>query len=97
MIGGFALCILFGYAFSWIFAFVALSTNSAEGAQALGFMLIFPLTFASSAFVPPESMPAVVQWFAERTRFRTVVDAPRAVGRRAGGERRGRRSPGASA
>ena len=44
VIGGFGLCILFGYAFSWIFAFVALSTNSAEGAQALGFILIFPLT-----------------------------------------------------
>ena len=83
VIGGFALCILFGYAFSWIFAFVALSTNSAEGAQALGFMLIFPLTFASSAFVPPESMPSCAR---DVRRDQPVLDrggrAARAVGRR---------------
>jgi ABC transporter DrrB family efflux protein len=79
VIAGFALCILFGYAFSWIFAFVALSTNSAEGAQALGFMLIFPLTFASSAFVPPESMPSWLEAFAEANPFSTVVDALRAL------------------
>ena len=79
VIAGFALCILFGYAFSWIFAFVALSTSSAEGAQALGFMLIFPLTFASSAFVPPESMPSWLEAFAEANPFSTVVDALRAL------------------
>ena len=79
VIGGFGLCILFGYAFSWIFAFVALSTNSAEGAQALGFILIFPLSFASSAFVPPESMPSAIQAFAEANPFSTVVDALRAL------------------
>jgi ABC transporter DrrB family efflux protein len=79
VIAGFGLCILFGYAFSWIFAFVALSTSSAEGAQALGFMLIFPLTFASSAFVPPESMPSWLEAFAEANPFSTVVDALRAL------------------
>jgi ABC transporter DrrB family efflux protein len=79
VIGGFALCILFGYAFSWIFAFVALSTTSAEGAQALGFILIFPLSFASSAFVPPESMPSAIETFAEINPFSTVVDALRAL------------------
>jgi ABC transporter DrrB family efflux protein len=76
---GFALLLLFGYAFSWIFAFIALSSSSAEGAQALGFMLIFPLTFASSAFVPPESMPAAIEWFAEINPFSTIVDATRAL------------------
>jgi ABC transporter DrrB family efflux protein len=79
VVAGFGLCILFGYAFSWIFAFVALSTNSAEGAQALGFMVIFPLTFASSAFVPPESMPSAVEAFAKANPFSTVVDALRAL------------------
>jgi ABC-type multidrug transport system permease subunit len=79
VIGGFALCILFGYAFSWIFAFVALSTTSAEGAQALGFILIFPLSFASSAFVPPESMPAAVEAFAKVNPISTIVDATRAL------------------
>jgi ABC transporter DrrB family efflux protein len=79
VVAGFGLCLLFGYAFSWIFAFIALSSNSAEGAQALGFMLIFPLSFASSAFVPVESMPSWLQTFAENNPFTTVVDALRAL------------------
>ncbi len=76
---GIGLLLLFGYAFSWIFAFIALNSSSAEGAQALGFMLIFPLTFASSAFVPPESMPGWVETFAEANPVSTVVDATRAL------------------
>jgi ABC transporter DrrB family efflux protein len=76
---GFGLLLLFGYAFSWIFAFLALYSNSAEGAQALGFMVIFPLTFLSSAFVPPESMPAAIEAFAEANPVSTIVDATRAL------------------
>jgi ABC transporter DrrB family efflux protein len=76
---GIGLLLLFGYAFSWVFAFVALVSSSAEGAQALGFMVIFPLTFASSAFVPPESMPSWLEAFAEANPFSTVVDAARAL------------------
>jgi ABC transporter DrrB family efflux protein len=79
VVAGFALLLLFGYAFSWAFAFVALVSKSAEGAQALGFMLIFPLTFASSAFVPPESMPSALEAFAKANPFSTVVDAARAL------------------
>ncbi len=41
--------------------------------------MIFPLTFASSAFVPPESMPAGIQEFAEANPFSTIVDATRAL------------------
>jgi ABC-2 type transport system permease protein/oleandomycin transport system permease protein len=79
VVAGIVLMLLFGYAFSWIFAFVALVAKSAEGANALGFMLIFPLTFASSAFVPPESMPAAVEAFAKANPFSTIVDATRAL------------------
>jgi ABC-2 type transport system permease protein len=79
VLAGFGLLLLFGYAFSWAFAFVALVSKSAEGAQALGFIVIFPLTFASSAFVPPESMPAAIEAFAKANPFSTVVDATRAL------------------
>jgi ABC transporter DrrB family efflux protein len=79
VVAGIGLLLLFGYAFSWIFAFIALSSSSAEGAQALGFMVIFPLTFASSAFVPPKSMPSWLEAFAEANPFSTVVDAARAL------------------
>jgi ABC transporter DrrB family efflux protein len=79
VIAGLALMLLFGYAFSWVFAYVALLSGSAEAANALGFMVIFPLTFASSAFVPPESMPAAIEAFAEVNPISTIVDAARAL------------------
>jgi ABC transporter DrrB family efflux protein len=77
VIGGILLMLLFGYAFSWVFAFVALHSSSAESAQALGFIVIFPITFASSAFVPTGSMPSWLKAFAENNPFTTVVDALR--------------------
>jgi ABC-2 type transport system permease protein/oleandomycin transport system permease protein len=79
VVAGLALMLLFGYAFSWVFAYVALLSGSAEAANALGFMVIFPLTFASSAFVPPESMPAAIEAFAEVNPISTIVDAARAL------------------
>ena len=75
--GGIALMLLFGYAFSWVFAFIGLRSTSPESAQALGFVAIFPLTFASSAFAPPDSMPDWLQAFAENNPFSTIVDALR--------------------
>ncbi len=49
------LAVLFGFAFSWVFAFIGLKTGDAETAQLAGFAIIFPLVFASSAFVPTAS------------------------------------------
>ena len=79
LVAGILLMLLFGYAFSWVFAFVGLTASSPEAAQSLGFIAIFPLTFASSAFVPPASMPDGLQAFAEVNPFSTVVDAMRAL------------------
>jgi ABC transporter DrrB family efflux protein len=55
----------FGLALSWIFAFVALTVRGAEAAQSAGFVVIFPLVFASSVFVPVSSMPDWLQAFAK--------------------------------
>ena len=49
--------LLFGFSLSWIFAFIGLSVRNAETAQAAAFPLLLPLVFASSAFVPTETMP----------------------------------------
>jgi ABC transporter DrrB family efflux protein len=76
---GILLLLLFGYAFSWVFAFVGLTSSSPEAAQSLGFIVIFPLTFVSSAFVPVESMPGALQAFAEVNPFTIVVNAMRAL------------------
>lgn len=73
------LLLLFGYAFSWIFALMGLSSSTPEAAQQVGFIIIFPLTFASSAFVPVDSMPSWLQSFAEVNPFTIVVDAMRAL------------------
>jgi ABC transporter DrrB family efflux protein len=76
---GIVLVLLLGYAFSWIFALVGLFSSSPETANALGFTLIFPLTFASSIFVPAASMPDGLRQFAEANPFTTVSDALRSL------------------
>ena len=79
IVAGIGLMLLFGHAFSWVFAFIGLSSSSPEASQSIGFILIFPLTFVSSAFVPVDSMPAALQAFADVNPFTTTVDAMRAL------------------
>ncbi len=79
IVAGLVLCLLLGYAFSWIFALIGLYSSSPETANAIGFTAIFPLTFASSIFVPVESMPDGLQQVAEINPFTTVSDAVRSV------------------
>jgi ABC transporter DrrB family efflux protein len=79
VVAGIALLLLFGYAFSWVFAFIGLTASSPEASNAYGFTILFPITFISSAFVPVESMPGWLQPFAEHNPFTTMVDAARAL------------------
>ena len=67
----------FGFALSWIFAFVALTVRGAEAAQSAGFVVIFPLVFASSVFVPVASMPDWLQAVAEVSPVTLTADAAR--------------------
>jgi ABC transporter DrrB family efflux protein len=76
---GIVLLLLMGYAFSWIFALVGLYSSSPETANSIGFTLIFPLTFASSVFVPAASMPDGLRQFAEANPFTTWSDAIRSL------------------
>jgi ABC-2 type transport system permease protein/oleandomycin transport system permease protein len=76
---GIVLLLLLGYAFSWVFALVGLYSSSPETANAIGFTALFPLTFASSMFVPAESMPDGLRQFAEANPFTTVTDALRSL------------------
>jgi len=76
---GIVLVLLLGYAFSWIFALVGLFSSSPETANSIGFTLIFPLTFASSVFVPAASMPDGLRQFAEANPFTTWADAVRSL------------------
>src|SRR3954451_17407597 len=76
---GIVLLILFGYAFSWLFALLGLLVSTPEAANSVGFIAVFPLTFISSAFVPTASMPPALQWFADINPFTIVVNAMRAL------------------
>jgi ABC transporter DrrB family efflux protein len=76
---GFVLLLLIGYAFSWVFALVGLVANTPESANSIGFILIFPLTFISSAFVPTSSMPSWLEAFANVNPFTIFVNAMRAL------------------
>ncbi|MGC8462561.1 MAG: ABC transporter permease [Acidimicrobiales bacterium] len=58
------LILLFAYALSWGFAFIGLSAPNSETAQVMSFPLLFPLTFASSTFVPVQFMPGWLRGFA---------------------------------
>jgi ABC-2 type transport system permease protein/oleandomycin transport system permease protein len=79
ILAGFLLLLFFGYAFSWVFAWLGLIVSSPESANSVGFIAVFPLTFISSAFVPVDSMPAALQWFADINPFTLVVDAMRSL------------------
>jgi ABC-2 type transport system permease protein/oleandomycin transport system permease protein len=76
-IAGVGLLLLFGYAFSWFLAFLGLLVRSPESVNSVGFIVVFPLTFISSAFVPVASMPEGLRQFAEVNPFTVVVDAIR--------------------
>jgi ABC transporter DrrB family efflux protein len=79
ILAGLLLLMFFGYAFSWVFALLGLMVSSPESANSLGFIAVFPLTFISSAFVPVDSMPAALQWFADINPFTFMVDAMRSL------------------
>jgi len=73
------LLLAFAYAFSWIQALIGLSVKSVEAANSAGFLWMFPLTFISSAFVDPSTMPGWLQPVAEHNPFTIVTNATRAL------------------
>jgi ABC transporter DrrB family efflux protein len=78
-LAGMSLVLLFGYALSWVFALVGLAVGDPETAQAAAFPVVAPLVFASSAFVPVETMPGWLQAFAEHQPVSVTASAVRAL------------------
>jgi len=77
--GAVGLLLLVSFAFSWISATIGLAVSSVEAAQSAGFIWLFPLTFASSAFVQTKTMPSWLRAFAEHQPVTLVVDAVRGL------------------
>jgi ABC transporter DrrB family efflux protein len=74
-----AVALAFGFAFSWISALIGLTAGNVEAAQASSFVWIFPLTFASAAFVPLQSMPGWLEAWAKINPVTIIVQALRAL------------------
>ncbi|MFA6908718.1 MAG: ABC transporter permease [Patescibacteria group bacterium] len=71
--------LLFTFAMSWMAAIMGLVAKTVESVQWLGFFIIFPITFASAAFVPTQTMPAWLRVFAENQPVTHVIEAIRAL------------------
>jgi ABC-2 type transport system permease protein/oleandomycin transport system permease protein len=76
---GIGIVLLFGYAFSWVFASVGLAVGDPETAQAAAFPVMAPLVFASSAFVPVSTMPGWLQAFAAHQPVSLTASAVRGL------------------
>ncbi|MDR7380995.1 ABC transporter permease [Promicromonospora iranensis] len=70
------LLVMFTLALTWLAVIAGLSAKTVDGASAFSYPLIF-LPFVSSAFVPTETMPGPVRWFAENQPVTSIVDAIR--------------------
>jgi ABC transporter DrrB family efflux protein len=79
LIAGILLLLFFGYAMSWIFATVGLALGDPETAQAAAFPVLAPLVFASTVFVPLDSMPGWLQVWAEHQPVSVTASAVRAL------------------
>ena len=77
--GAVGLLLLLSFSFSWIGATVALLIGSVEAVQSAGFIWLFPLTFASSAFVQTDNMPGILRTFANNQPITLVVDTVRSL------------------
>ena len=71
--------LVFTFAISWLAAIMGLLARTVEAVQWMGFFFVFPLTFASSAFVPTEGMPWVLRVFAENQPVTHVIEAMRSL------------------
>lgn len=76
-LAGVGLLLLFSYAFSWVMAFLGMSVKSPEIINNASFLVLFPLTFISNAFVPSENLPTPLRVFAEWNPVSALVQSAR--------------------
>ncbi len=79
VLAGVGLIFLFSHAMSWIYAYIGLVASSTESASAMINLTLFPLTFLSSVYVPPRTMPAVFEAIAQANPLSCVVDTLRSL------------------
>src|SRR5262245_26771075 len=79
LLAALAVGLAFGYAWSWVMALLGLLVRSAEAVQAATYMVVFPLAFTSSVFVPTQTMPGWLQPFAANQPVTVATNALRGL------------------
>ncbi|GIU91765.1 MAG: transport permease protein [Acidimicrobiia bacterium] len=79
LVSAFLLALGFGYSFSWVMATIGLFAKDPETAQTAGFLPLFPLVFASSVFVPTQTMPGWLRAFADHQPVTVIGNAARGL------------------
>lgn len=78
LLAAFGLSVVFGFAFIWLFVLLGLLAGTAQGAQGVA-MLVFPLSFVSSAYVPIDTMPGWLQPIAANQPLTVMTNAIRSL------------------
>jgi ABC-type multidrug transport system permease subunit len=78
-LGAIGVMLLFGFALSWVGVAAGALVRTPEALQGIVFAAVFPLTFVSSAFVPTQTMPNWLAWFADRQPMTLVTNAVRSL------------------
>ena len=78
-LGAFAVLIGFAFAFSWIQIFVGVLAKTPVVVQTMSLIIVFPLTFASSVFVPTKTFPSWLQAWSTISPMSTVVNTVRGL------------------
>jgi ABC transporter DrrB family efflux protein len=77
-VGAIGMLLLFGFALAWIGITLGMAVRTPEAATGAIFVFVFPLTFASSAFVPTNTMPSWLEAFTENQPITLVINTVRA-------------------
>src|SRR3984957_18455180 len=78
-LGAILLAMFTGWALAWIFTFIGTIAKSARAVQGMSFLILFPLTFLSNAFVPVSSLPGWLAAFVKVNPVSHLVSATRAL------------------
>lgn len=78
-LAGVGLLLLFSYSFSWVMALLGMVVKTPEVINNASFIVLFPLTFVSNAFVPSETLPTPLRIFAEWNPVSSLVQAARGL------------------
>ena len=79
LLAGLGVALVFGFAWSWVMALVGLLVRTAEAVQAAVYIVVFPLGFTSSVFVPAQTMPGWLRPFATHQPVTVTTDAVRGL------------------